>query len=80
MASISDSVHGLPWKNRKDFNAAGLDVNDTRFGIWVKGGGNGGHQSWSRRHGDLWDEYFRNHESPDAADIIDYFNKLNGRR
>lgn len=71
--------HGLPWSERDYFEAAGLDVNDSRFGIWVKGGGNGGHQSWSYRYGQLWKDYCARHPQPNAADIIDYFNKLNGR-
>lgn len=57
-----------------------LDVNDARFGRWVRGGGNGGHQSWSYRYGKLWDDYVVNHPIPDAADIIDYFERLNGLR
>ena len=57
---------------------AGLDVNDPKYGRWVIGGGNGGHQSWSRRYGALWDDYISRHPIPDTADIIDYFNKLNG--
>ena len=69
----------MPWKNRQYFQQAGLDVNDSRFGIWVKGGGNGGHQSWSAKYGHLWDDYIANHPIPDAEDIIAYFNKLNGR-
>ena len=70
--------HGLPWKNRDYFSQAGLDVNDAKFGRWVLGGGNGGHQSWSSRYGALWDDYISRHPIPDAADIVDYFNKLNG--
>ncbi len=69
--------HGLPWKNRNYFKSAGLDVNDARFGRWVRTG-KGGHQSWSRRYGKLWDGYISNHPTPDASDIVDYFNKLNG--
>jgi len=57
-----------------------LDVNDAQFGRWVRGGGNGGHQSWSYRYGNLWDVYVKNHPAPDAADIIDYFGRLNGLR
>ncbi len=70
--------HGLPWKNRDYFAQAGLDVNDAQFGRWVIGGGNGGHQSWSRAYGALWDNYIARHPVPDAADIIDYFLRLNG--
>ena len=72
--------HGLPWKNRDYFGKAGLNVNDARFGRWVKGGGNGGHQSWSGRYGALWDNYIARHPVPDANDIIDYFGRLNGLR
>ena len=72
--------HGLPWADRDYFNAAGLDVNDARFGRWVIGGGNGGHQSWSYRYGQLWKKYIKAHPTPDATDIINYFNKLNGIR
>ena len=70
--------HGLPWKNRDYFSQAGLDVNDAKFGRWVRGGGNGGHQSWSRRYGELWDNYIARHPVPDAGDIVDYFSRLNG--
>ena len=70
--------HGLPWKNRGYFSQAGLDVNDAKFGRWVLGGGKGGHQSWSYRYGALWDNYIARHPIPDAADIINYFGKLNG--
>ena len=70
--------HGLPWANRDYFNGAGLDVNDPYFGRWVKGGGNGGHQSWSHRYGNIWNRYIENHPIPDPYDIIDFFNKLNG--
>jgi hypothetical protein len=70
--------HGLPWAKRDYFNKAGLDINEARFGRWVKGGGNGGHQSWSYRYGKLWDNYIDKHPIPNADDIIDYFNKLNG--
>ena len=72
--------HGLPWAERDYFSSAGLDVNDARFGRWVKGGGNGGHQSWSSRYGQLWKNYIKAHPTPDATDIISYFNKLNGIR
>ena len=72
--------HGLPWADRDYFSAAGLDVNDARFGRWVIGGGNGGHQSWSYRYGQLWKKYIKAHPTPDATDIINYFNKLNGIR
>lgn len=71
--------HGLPWAKKDYFHEAGLNVNDARFGIWVKGGGNGGHQSWSYRYGKLWIKYIDRHPKADAADIIDYFNRLNGR-
>jgi len=70
--------HGLPWKNRDYFDLAGLDVNDAKFGRWVKGGGNGGHQSWSRKYGAIWDDYIARHPVPDANDIIDFFERLNG--
>ena len=72
--------HGLPWADRDYFSAAGLDVNNARFGRWVIGGGNGGHQSWSYRYGQLWKKYIKAHPIPDATDIINYFNKLNGIR
>ena len=70
--------HGLPWKNRDYFDQASLNVNDAKFGRWVLGGGNGGHQSWSWRYGALWDKYIDLHPVPDAGDIVDYFNRLNG--
>lgn len=72
--------HGLPWKHKDYFSQAGLDINEARFGRWVRGGGNGGHQSWSYRYGALWDKYVECHPTADANDIIDYYNKLNGRR
>ena len=72
--------HGLPWAQRDYFAKAGLNVSDTKFGIWVRGGGNGGHQSWSYRYGKLWKDYQMRNPIPDADDIIDYFNRLNGRR
>ncbi len=72
--------HGLPWAYRDYFHEAGLDVNDANFGRWVKGGGNGGHQSWSYRYGQLWKSYIKFHPIPNSADIVNYFNKLNGIR
>lgn len=70
--------HGLPWKNKEYFSQAGLDVNDPRFGRWVLGGGNGGHQSWSRKYGDLWDTFISKNPTAEAEKIINYFNRLNG--
>jgi hypothetical protein len=60
--------HGLPWAEVDYFDVAGLDVNDPRFGRWVKGGGNGNHQSWSRRYGNLWKKYRIAHPIPDRND------------
>lgn len=62
------------------FDSAGININDSYFGRWVMGGGNGGHQSWSYKYNKLWERYINNHPIPDANDIIDYFNKLNGVR
>ena len=70
--------HGLPWKYKDYFSNAGLDINDVQFRRWVIGGGNGGHQSWSYSYEMIWEEYIRSHPISNAADIIDYFNKLNG--
>ena len=72
--------HGLPWKNKAYFERAGIDINDAKYGRWVRGGGNGGHQSRSRRYGKLWDDFAKNNPSASAAEIISYFNKLNGIR
>lgn len=68
--------HGLPWAFKDDFAKLGLNVNDPKFGIWVRGGGNGGHQSWSHRYNELWRAFLRGKERT-AADVIRYFNKLN---
>ena len=70
--------HGLPWKNKDYFNQAGLDINSSQFGRWVKGGGGGGHQSWSKRYGALWDTFIDRHPTPNAKDIVNYFRRLNG--
>ena len=70
--------HGLPWAFKDYFDAAGININNPFFGRWVKGGGNGGHQSWSYRYNKIWENYINNHALPNAADIIDYFLKLNG--
>ena len=72
--------HGLPVKIESYFKKVGLDINDARFGRWVRGGGNGGHQSWSRRYNDIWEAYIETHPTADANDIIDYFERLNGMR
>ena len=72
--------HGLPWEHKDYFAQAGLNVNDPQWGRWVKGGGNSGHQSWSKRYGKIWATYKENHPTPNADDIIDFFYKLNGGR
>ena len=72
--------HGLPWEHKDYFGKAGLNVNDPKWGRWVKGGGNGGHQSWSKRYGNIWTTYKEAHPNPNADDIIDFFYKLNGGR
>ena len=73
--------HGLPWHYVQEFSKVGININDPQYGRWVKGGGNGGHQSWSRTYDQLWWKYFKRHDGNyDKADIIDYFNRLNGVR
>ena len=70
--------HGLPWKNKSFFDRVGLNINDPKYGRWVRSLGNGGHQSWSKRYGALWDVFEAYNSNATAEEIIIYFNKLNG--
>ena len=78
MKNRNRKYHYIPWKNRAYFERAGLDINDPQYGRWVRSIGKGGHQSWSKRYGDLWDAFERNNPNATAQEIIRYFNKLNG--
>ena len=66
--------HGLPWANKGYFDRAGININDPQYGRWV----NNAHQSWSYRYGKVWSDYISRHPIPDANDIIDFFNRING--
>ena len=70
--------HGLPWEFREWFASKGLNVNDSKYGAWVKGGGNGGHQSWSNAYSAEWQKFINNPSNRNAtpAQIEDFYNSL----
>lgn len=72
----AEAHHGLPWKNREWFAEKGMNVNDPKYGAWVRGGGNGGHQSWSKQYGNVWDDYILDNPSATKNQIENYYNSI----
>lgn len=68
--------HGLPWKYREWFAKIGLNINDPKHGAWVKGGGNGGHQSWSKEYDNVWKEFIENNPNASANQVECYYYKI----
>jgi len=68
--------HNLPWNFKEWFANRGLNVNDPQFGSWVKGGGNGGHQSWSKAFDNIWKNFINKNLDASASDVIDFYNAV----
>ena len=68
--------HGLPWEFKDWFAQKGLNVNDIQFGSYVRGGGNGGHQSWSAAYSREWQVFINKNPNAKAQDIIKFYNQL----
>lgn len=64
----------MPWYHREWFAQRGLNVNDTRFGTWVRGGGNGGHQSWSVAYNNVWSEFIGSNSNATSQQVIEFLN------
>ena len=68
--------HGLPWNYREWFAEKGLNVNDPKFGAWVKGGGNGGHQSWSKDYDKVWGKFIEENINATVEQIEKFYNTI----
>lgn len=68
--------HGLPWNNREWFAERGLNVNDPKFGAWVKGGGNGRHQSWSKAYDNVWNKFITDNPTATAHEVEKFYNSI----
>jgi len=68
--------HGLPWEFRNWFAGKGLNVNNPNFGAWVKGGGNGGHQSWSKAYSNEWLKFMTRYPDASSVQISKFFNSI----
>ena len=68
--------HGLPWNYREWFAQRGLNVNDPKFGAWVKGGGNGGHQSWSKAYDNVWNKFITDNPNATAQQVEKFYNSI----
>ena len=54
----------------------GLNVNDPQYGAWVKGGGNGGHQSWSLEYNRVWDNFIFENKNATASEVLNFLNSI----
>jgi hypothetical protein len=68
--------HDLPQAFKKDFDKAGVNINDPSFGRWVEGGSIGDHQKWSKEFNDQWREFFRTNRDPSREQILDRMSEL----
>ena len=68
--------HGLPWNFKKWFAEKDLNVNDTKHGDWVQGGGNGGHQSWSAAYNKIWKDFKSDFPDATQQQMLDFFNSI----
>ncbi len=68
------AYHMLPWKFRKDFAKAGLDVNDSEYGLWVKAER---HLSFSYKYNTEWTVFFIANKNASKDDILNKLLKLN---
>lgn len=68
--------HMLPWKHKDWFASKGLNVNLPEFGAWVRGGGNGGHQSWSKAYDKVWEGFIEDNPNATSEQVIEFMNKV----
>ena len=70
--------HGLPWNYKNWFAGKGLNVNDPKYGALVKGGGNGGHQSWSKAYDKVWRDFINRDldGKVNAKQIKQFYNSI----
>lgn len=68
--------HGLPWKYKDWFAEKGIDVNNSKYGAWVKGGGKGGHQSWSKAYDEAWNRFILRNPNATVEQIEAFYNSL----
>lgn len=68
--------HTLPWKFREWFAERGLNVNSTEFGAWVRGGGDGGHQSWSKAYNDVWDNFITGNPNASYNEVLEFLDSI----
>jgi len=71
--------HVLPQAFRKDFAAAGLNVDDPVFGTWV----DSTHQKWTQAYQDAWNEFLdpfrKNDTHPTIEQVFAYAESLADR-
>jgi len=72
-----EAHHDLPRKFRRDFEKAGLDIDDPKYGRWVE---QHPHRRWSRALNDEWQKFFDRYQSrpPTQAEILDELSELRG--
>ncbi len=71
-----DAHHMFPQKFRKIFEAVGIDVDDSDFGIWLD---IHEHRSDAKAYNKKWEEFFSGFESMNDIsidDIIEFVNSL----
>ena len=72
----AETHHGLPWNYRDWFASKGINVNDPKYGAWVMGGGNGGHQSWSRAYDYEWRRFINRNKGATVQEIESFYNHI----
>ena len=68
-----EAHHDLPQKFRRNFERAGVDIDDPKYGRWVE---RHPHRKWTRELNDEWEKFFNLNRRPTQEQILDKLNKL----
>ena len=71
-----EAHHDLPRKFRRNFENAGVDIDDPKYGRWVE---RHPHRTWSSKLNDEWGEFFRLHTEPTQEQILRKLDDLKVR-
>lgn len=61
--------HDFPQKFRVDFLAAGIDIDNPKYGRWVEGSPEGNHQRWTHEYNKIWENFFDDHRGKEPKEL-----------
>lgn len=70
-----EAHHGLPKKFAPDFNNAGLNISDPKYGYWLTPADHRGNGK-AYRYNKAWEEFWKKNSNADAETIVDEMHKL----